>query len=93
MVNQREEKRILDDLYHDGAAFRARGISECIRMRAVTPRIVDALKKLKNDKVVLLGSSLSDLAVATLDIIGGEKYHGDDADVLNLIKGLPLTFS
>ncbi len=93
MVSQSEEIKILDDLTHDGAAFRARGITECIKMRANTPNIIAALKKLKNDKVVLLGSTLSDFAVAALDIIGGEKYHGNDSNILSLIKGLPMTFS
>ena len=93
MVSLNEEKEILEDLNHDGAAFRAKGISQCIKTRANTPNIVMALKKLKNDKVVLLGTSLSSLAIAALDIIGGEKYIGDDVDIKDLIKGLPLTFT
>ena len=45
---------------------------------------------MKTDKVVLGGRPLSVYAYAALDLLDIEKYHGDDADVKELIKALKI---
>ena len=92
MARKNDEKRILDLLNHDGAAFRGKGIASCVQLRLNTPLISEALLKLKDDKVVLLGRPISSYAIAALDIVGAEKYQGDDTDIRALIDGLPAAF-
>ena len=91
MVRKSEEKNILNLLNHDGAAYRGKGIATCIKLRLNTPLISDALRKLKNDSVMVLGRPISNYAIAALDIIGAEKYAGND-DVKALIAGLDIAF-
>lgn len=92
MVRKSEEKRILDLLHHKGAAYRGQGIALCIKERLNTPAISKALRELKGDQITVLGRSISSYAIAALDIIGAERYKGDDEDMRKLITGLPLAF-
>ena len=59
-----------------------------ISERIADPDVFEALSKLKNDKVIVLGRPVFAYAVAALDIMGGEKYTGDDPDALELVNGL-----
>ncbi len=74
-------------LIHSGAAFRANGIADCVKYHVTSFDIVEQLKKLKNDQVMVIGWTVSQCAIAALDVLGEEKYSGKDPNVLSLIKG------
>lgn len=86
-------KLILSKLKHDGAIYRMQGIAAVIQYRITEPEIVAELQTLKQDNVIMLGRPLRYMAIAALDIIGAEKYTGDDKEIIELIEGLPETFS
>ncbi len=90
---KKEENIIIDLLSSSGAAYRGQGIALCIKRKNVSPEIADILKSLKNDNICVLGRPLSSYAIAALDILNIERYQGDDADIQDLIKGLPVAFA
>lgn len=51
-----------------------------------TPDIIDRIKDLKKDDSLFLGYTISNFAIAALDNLGIEKYHGKDDYQKELIK-------
>ncbi len=78
---------IMDKLIHSGASFRANGIFECVKYHVISFDIVEQLKKLKDDQVMVIGWTVSQCAIAALDVLKVEKYSGEDPHVLSLIDG------
>ena len=83
-----ECKEIIDNLTHNGALYRTRAILYAISERITDPDVLEAISKLKKDKVMILGRPVYAYAVAALDILGAEKYTGDDPYALELVNGL-----
>ena len=81
-------KRIINKLTSDGALFRCQGILECLQSGDKDPHIIDALKNLIGDSVVIMGRKISSYAAAALDILDVETYNGTDEEVIDLIPDL-----
>ncbi len=84
-----ESRIIIYNLAHSGALFRLRAILLSIINRVQDPDVLQAIAKLKNDKVMMLGRPVSAYAIAALDILGQEKYQGNDPDIIELVEALP----
>lgn len=93
MGKKKEESNILKLLSNSGAAYRGQGIALCIKEKNVSLEEAERLKSLKNDNVYVLGRPISSYAIAALDILNIEKYKGNDTDIRDLIKGLPIAFA
>lgn len=83
-----EYNETINKLTSDGAGFRCQGIIECLENNIKIPQAIEALKKLKNDSVIILGRKVSSYAIAALDILGAEKYSGDDEEIRETIPVL-----
>ncbi len=83
-----EYKETIDKLTNDGAIYRCQGIIDCLKKHITDQQVVEAIGRLKNDNVVILGRRVSSYALAALDIIGVEKYSGNDDEVRELIPDL-----
>ena len=92
MGKKKEENNILKLLSNSGAAYRGQGIVLCIQEIIVSPEVAEGLKSMKNDNVNALERPISSYAivVVALDIFNIEKYKGNDTDIQDLIKGLPI---
>lgn len=84
MANHRD---IINKLTHSGAAFRAVGIADCVKSNIHSSDVIELLVNLKSDNVNLIGCTVSQSAIAALDVLGVEKYEGDDSTVISLIQG------
>ena len=78
---------IINKLTHSGAAFRAVGIADCVKFNIHSSDVIELLIDLKNDHVQLIGWTVSQCAVAALDVLCIEEYVGNDSTVLSLIQG------
>lgn len=57
------------------------------RYKITSPEFVDVLKlKLKKSEAKFFGMPFADIVTAALDVLGVEKYYGDDEFILNLIS-------
>ncbi len=83
-----EYREIINNLMSDGVIYRCQGILVCLKRRIVDPDIVEIIKGLKNDRVVIMGRKVSSYAQATLGILGIEPYDGDDAEEKEFIPEL-----
>ncbi len=81
-------RELINKLTDEGAVFRCQGILECLKKGVNTPDAAEAMKRLKNDGVVIMGRRISSYAQAALDILGIEKYKGNDEEVIELIPDL-----
>lgn len=79
------ENKLLDDLTCDGYGFLYRAIITCAVLKPKSPDIISALKKLKDDQHLIIGHPLSEYVNAALDVIGVEKYTGNDSFMKELI--------
>lgn len=85
-----ELKGIINKLQSDGALYRCQGILAAIKERANDPQIIKLIQAMKEDHVVILGREVSAYAIAALDILGAEKYAGEDFLIKDFIKNLPM---
>ncbi len=85
-----ELREIINKLQSDGALFRCQGILAAIKERSNDPEIIKHIQALKNDRVLILGREVSTYAIAALDILGKEKYEGNDFFIKDFIENLPL---
>lgn len=53
--------------------------------RVINPETISKIAKLKNDDSVDMGYQVSNFAVAALDVLGIEKYKGQNKEMLALI--------
>lgn len=79
---------IVSKLKSDGAIYRCQGILECLKGNIQDKSVLDLVSKLKNDNVVILGRKISSYAIAALDILGVEKYSGEDVEIVEFIPEL-----
>lgn len=73
-------------LYRDGSFDKFNGIIECVKSNLKTAEIIERLKELKNDTTTIAGHPIADFSMAALDILGIEKYDGDDNSIKQLIE-------
>lgn len=83
-----EEMNNLEKLKHAGAAFRLNGLISCLENGCVSPEEEKEIRNLIKDDVLLAGRPLRVYAYAVLDLLGLEKYNGNDPDIKQIIEGL-----
>lgn len=83
---QGDKKTILYGLRHSGALIRINGIVfACVHKYADT-NIVAQLIRLTKDNDTVMGYSVSQFAIAALDVLDIEKYDGKDEQIIDLIN-------
>ena len=80
-----EKQAIIDGLSRSGAIYRMNAISFSSIHKIKDAEVEKRIKALKEDDIILDGYSVSDFALAALDLMKVEKYTGDKRSVLNLI--------
>lgn len=85
-----ERKKVINRLMSDGAIYRCQGIVYAAKQNMSDEEIVKLIQGLKNDPVWLLGRQVGWYAIAALEMLGVEKYTGDDHLVKEFIADLPL---
>jgi len=86
-IHKGSEKLVAEALEHNGALYRVNGITSAVNHKIISPIIVEKIIKLKDDNVVTIcGAYVSEYAIAALDILGIEKYTGNEFRILRLIE-------
>lgn len=80
-----DESAIYNGLNHNGAVIRMNGIMFAANFKFKKSSIIDAIKKLTEDNTEFNGYTVSQFAFAALDVIGIEKYQGNDENIKELI--------
>lgn len=80
-----EREAILKGLSHPGAIYRMNAIGQVYLNNMRDAEIIEKLKVLKADDVMLDGYTVGDFAVAALHNFGIEKYEGDKRTLKELI--------
>lgn len=62
------------------------GIASAVKNKPDDDNILNALKDLKESRLIVFGFSISQMATAALDLIGAEKYYGDEIRVHQFIE-------
>lgn len=83
---------IMNKLNHAGAGYRIEGLKDCVVFDIKNADVISKIKELKNDDVVVLGWSVGQLATVVLDVLGIEKYKGNDPYMVGMIENLPAIF-
>lgn len=76
---------IVAGLLHHGAIYRMNAIAFSSLQRRSNKEIVEKIKALRTDHFGIDGYSVSDFAIAALDILGIEKYTGTNQNIKRLI--------
>ena len=88
-----ERKEIINNLMSKGAIYRCQGII-CAAMENMTDeKTISLLRNLKKDRVMILGREVGWYAISALEMLGAEKYTGDDDLVLRFISEFPQIVS
>ena len=69
-----------------GTSGKACGICFAAIHKLRDSRIIEAIKTCKNDNDLIYAFRVSDFAVASLDVLGVEKYVGDNPQILELVE-------
>ena len=77
---------ILNGLSHSGAIYRMNAVAYAAIFKINGEEAIKRLRALKNDNVDIMGYLVSDFAIASLDMLGAEKYNGADSRVKELIE-------
>lgn len=85
MING-DKKTIIECLSFSGAIFRMDAIACACIHHYKDDEIIKKIKELKNDTISLDGYSVSSFAHAALELLGIEKYTGNNYKVVNLIE-------
>lgn len=80
-----EKEAIIGGLSHAGAIYRMNAIAFSSIHKIKDIEVQKMIKRLKDDETFLDGYSVSQFAVAALDIMNIEKYTGDNSNIKNLI--------
>lgn len=81
-----DSSAIMQGFLHPGAIYRVNAIINAVKYEMQEPAIKIYLDRLKADNVIINGYKVSEFAVSALDILGLEKYSGNDIRVRRLIK-------
>lgn len=86
-VPSMNEAQLAETLRHENILVKARAMLEIARRKCVTPEIEESLRSAKQDHRPFWNQyKISDIATAVLDIIGVEKYLGNDPTILYLME-------
>lgn len=85
-IQDGDRNAILQGLAHPGAFYRINATMSAGRHFVKEPVIGIYLKRLKEDNMIMNGYRVSDFAYAALDILGIEKYIGNDIRIRRLIN-------
>lgn len=77
--------RVEKDLFSSDANDCIYAIRACCIRKISTDTIISRLKELTKCSAYAMMNKISDCATAALDIIGAEKYSGDNPNILNII--------
>lgn len=77
---------IMDGFMSDGALYRFQAICGAVNHNVFNDAVKNQLIRLVNDGAVIMGYSVSQLAIAALDKFGVKQYTGDDETTKELIK-------
>ena len=84
-----ERKEIINNLMSDGALYRCQGIVFAAMENMTDEKTVSLLRNLKKDRVMKLGREVGWYAISALEMLGVEKYGGDEDLVLRFISEFP----
>lgn len=84
-----ERKKIINNLKSDGAWYRCNGIIFAAKQGLDDKEVAKLLLGLKDDPVWLFGRQIGWYAIAALDMLGIEKYTGNDRDIKELVDAFP----
>lgn len=62
------------------------GIAAVVKNKPDDEDIINALKALKESRMIIFGFSIRQIAIAALDLIGVEKYDGDEKIIRAFIE-------
>nr|WP_288555615.1 hypothetical protein [uncultured Mediterraneibacter sp.] len=79
-------ERIIEDTKSDTPGVVIQAILSGIDKRITDERFINAVKEHKDDKICLLNVPINYVARAALDILGAEKYNGNNACIVNMIN-------
>lgn len=79
-------KSILQGLDHQGAIYRMNAIGFAALNKIAIFDVLQKIQLLKNDDVQFDGYTVSDFAIAALDILKVEKYAGAENQIKALIE-------
>ena len=85
-----ERKKVISNLKSDGAWYRCRGIIYAAKQDMGDQEIVKLLKGLKGDPIWFAGRKVGWYAIAALEVLGVEKYTGDDHLVKEFVAEFPV---
>lgn len=77
---------IFECLSCNGAIFRMNAIGNTAIFGMNDDKTINRLIELKNDKIFLDGYTVGDFAIVALDILGYEKYQGNNSRIDALIE-------
>ena len=78
--------KIIEDTKSDTPGIAMQAILLGIDKRITDERFINAVKEHKDDKICLLNVPMDYVARAALDILGAEKYNGNNAYIVNMIN-------
>ena len=76
---------IMQGLSHIGAFYRINATINAVRYEVRDPVVKIYLDRLKEDQIVMNGYRVSEFAISALDILGFERYNGNDLRIKRLI--------
>ena len=76
---------IFDCLSHSGAIFRMNAVGNAVIHGMNDSETISRLVELKSDNASLDGFTVGDFATAALDVLGCEKYRGNNDRMRSLI--------
>ena len=85
-MNNNFIERIIEDAKSDTPGIAMQAILSGIDKRITDERFINAVKGHKDDKICLLNVPMNYVVRAALDILGAEKYNGNNACIMNMIN-------
>lgn len=86
MIKSGDENAILRGLSHPGAIYRVNAAINAVRFEVKKFQVKVYLDRMKADNVVVNGYRVSEFAYAALDLLGMERYSGNEPKTKALIK-------
>lgn len=84
-----ELNEVINSFKSDGALYRCQGIINAAQGKLADTEVIRALRELKKDHVLVFGREVSWYAIAALDVLGVEKYNGNDPDLTKFVTEFP----
>lgn len=81
-----DSSAIMQGLTHAGAFYRINAAINAVRYEVREPVVKFHLDRLKEDQIIMNGYMVSEFAISALDILGFERYVGNDLRIKRLIN-------